>query len=567
MKTVLYLLREYWKNAKGHRADALLVAFLFIVSLAIWTFEPMLFGKIINTLQYNSGKDAMDRIVFLTVVWAGMYVAFNLLFRTGEYLATALAYKVKAGFISRSYRRLARLSLAWHAEHHSGESINRVNKASETIYQLVGWQWQYFDVSVRVIGSFVALSIIDRNVAMLAAVVATAFFVLSSFMDRIIQRHMDRINRIQNRISAVLFDFIGNMHSIIILRLGARTAKDVEARVEEARRPTVLVWGLLSQGKWLFISLSFMLMEVGVIFYFIRSSLSYGGSVDLGSLSAIFLYLEKIGGSFYQLADIYQNLMQHRANLENARVIEEADDLVPPEGRGFKWKKIELKGIRFSHGERKAAVLAGVDLEFKRGDKIALMGESGAGKSTLMLLLRGLAREDGGDVLIDGKREKRGLGSLAPITTLMLQDPEVFEQTIRYNITMGLDYSEADIERALALSRFDQVLHKLPLGLETDIRERGVNLSGGERQRLVLARNILAACGSDIILMDESTSSVDGPNENLIYDGILMEFKDKTIIASVHKPAVAEKFKRIVRIESGRSSAERSKPKGKPPQR
>jgi ABC-type multidrug transport system fused ATPase/permease subunit len=508
----------------------------------------------------------MDKIIVLTLIWAGMHVAFNLVFRTGQYLAASLAYKVKAGFISRCYNRLARLSLKWHAEHHSGDSINRVNKASESLSQLVGGQWQYFEVLIRVAGSFAALCFIDRNVAMLAAGVAAAFFLLSSFIDRKIQRHMDRINDIQNRISAVLFDFIGNMRSIIILRLGTRTARDVEARVEEARRPTVLAWGLLSEAKWMTISFAFMSLQVGVIFYFIRSSLA-GGSVNLGSLSAIFLYLQNIGDSLFRMADIYQNLMQHRANLENARVIEEADDLIPPESRGFKWKKIELKGIRFSHGERKAAVLAGVDLEFKRGDKIALMGESGAGKSTLMLLLRGLAREDGGEVFIDGRREKRGLGSLASITTLMLQDPEVFEQTIRYNITMGLDYSEADIAKALALSRFDQVLRKLPLGLETDIREKGVNLSGGERQRLVLARNILAARSSDIILMDESTSSVDAANEGLIYDGILSEFRDKTIIASVHKAGVAEKFKRVVRIENGRSSMERPKPKGKPPQR
>ncbi|MDR1009331.1 MAG: ABC transporter ATP-binding protein/permease [Rickettsiales bacterium] len=551
MKTVWYLLKAYWSNAKGHRTAMFATAFFFTASLAIWSFEPMLFGKIINTLQHGSGDGTMAAITRLAIVWAGMYVAFNILFRAAEYMATSLAYKVKAGFIARNYRHLARLSLSWHTDHHSGESINRVNKAADTLYQLFGWQWQYFDVSMRVVGSFTALFFLNSNVALLALGVAVSFFILSSFIDRKIQRQMDRINLIQNKISAVLYDFISNMRSIIILRLGHKTARDLDAKVEEGRRPSVFVFGVLAQSKWLFISLTFVLLEVGIIFYYIRSSLAGGGSVNLGELSAIFLYLEKIGQSFYQLADIYYNLMQHKANLENAREIEAASDSIPPEGRAFPWKKIEVRGLRFSHPNRAEEVLSGIDFSFKRGEKIALMGESGAGKSTLMLLLRGLLPEASGEVLVDGKRLKKGFGALAPITTLMLQDPEVFEQTIRYNITMGLSYPESAIEEALRLSRFDQVLKKLPDGLETDIREKGVNLSGGERQRLALARNILAAAGSDIILMDESTSSVDFANENLIYDGILAAFKDKTIIASIHKQVLVEKFERVVRIEKG----------------
>jgi ABC-type multidrug transport system fused ATPase/permease subunit len=116
---------------------------------------------------------------------------------------------------------------------------------------------------------------------------------------------------------------------------------------------------------------------------------------------------------------------------------------------------------------------------------------------------------------------------------------------------MGLDYTEAEVKGALRISRFDEVLKKLPEGLKTDIREKGVNLSGGERQRLALARNILAAKDSEIVLMDEITSSVDVKNEALIYDALLREFKDKTIIAAVHKPAMAAKFQRIVRVKNG----------------
>ena len=95
------------------------------------------------------------------------------------------------------------------------------------------------------------------------------------------------------------------------------------------------------------------------------------------------------------------------------------------------------------------------------------------------------------------------------------------------------------------------MLEKLPSGLQTDIREKGVNLSGGERQRLALARNILAAIDSDIILMDEPTSSVDMENEQEIYRGLFEFFKDKTIISSVHKLYLLSFFDTVIHIEKG----------------
>lgn len=108
------------------------------------------------------------------------------------------------------------------------------------------------------------------------------------------------------------------------------------------------------------------------------------------------------------------------------------------------------------------------------------------------------------------------------------------------------------------IAKFDKVLAKLPDGLATDIREKGVNLSGGERQRLALARNILAAMNSDIILMDEPTSSVDVANEVAIYNNILALFKNKTVISSIHKPYLVKHFNRIITLNNGKIEEETS---------
>lgn len=163
-----------------------------------------------------------------------------------------------------------------------------------------------------------------------------------------------------------------------------------------------------------------------------------------------------------------------------------------------------------------------------------MIWESGSGKSTMASLLKWLYRADSGNLEIDGKNIKN-LHTLSNITTLIPQDPEIFENTLLYNITFGIETDMINVEHAVKLARFDSVLGRLPRGLETNIKEKWINLSGGEKQRLALARGLFMGRNRDIIIMDEPTSSVDPVNEIAIYKNIFAEFPDKCIISALHK--------------------------------
>jgi ABC-type bacteriocin/lantibiotic exporter with double-glycine peptidase domain len=159
-------------------------------------------------------------------------------------------------------------------------------------------------------------------------------------------------------------------------------------------------------------------------------------------------------------------------------------------------------------------------LTLKEEKRIALIGHSGSGKSTLLSVLRGLYHAQPGlSIRIDGV--------IYPVETLyekvtqFPQEPEIFENTIAYNVTMGLPATDAEIMYACEIANFNDVVDQLPHGLQTDIKEKGVNLSGGQKQRLALARGILAAKDSEIILLDEPTSSVDSKTEAIIYQKTL----------------------------------------------
>ena len=136
--------------------------------------------------------------------------------------------------------------------------------------------------------------------------------------------------------------------------------------------------------------------------------------------------------------------------------------------------------------------------------------------------------------------------------TLIPQEPEIFNNSFRYNITMNLPASEEELNKIILISQLKAVIEKLPNGLDTSVMEKGVSLSGGEKQRLALARGLLAAKKSEIILMDEPTSSVDSLNEIKIHEQVFEEFKNKTIISSIHRLHLLDKFDYIYLFSHGK---------------
>ena len=121
---------------------------------------------------------------------------------------------------------------------------------------------------------------------------------------------------------------------------------------------------------------------------------------------------------------------------------------------------------------------------------------------------------------------------------------------------MDISTKKEELDKAIDLAKFRKVLNRLENGLDTNVLEKGVSLSGGEKQRLAFARGILAAKSSDIVLMDEPTSSVDSLNETKIYESVFKVFKTKTIISAIHKLNLLTKFDYIYLFENGKIIAE-----------
>ncbi|MDA7832414.1 ABC transporter ATP-binding protein/permease [Candidatus Pelagibacter sp.] len=217
---------------------------------------------------------------------------------------------------------------------------------------------------------------------------------------------------------------------------------------------------------------------------------------------------------------------------------------------------IEFKNVSFKYDtedkETAKPILNSVSLKILGGKMTSIVGHSGAGKSTILNLIPRFYDINSGDIVIDSQSVyKSTISSLRKNISLVSQDTTLFDDTIRNNIAYAnLEASQKEIEEAARYSFADEFIEKLPNKYETIIGENGTRLSGGEKQRLSIARAILKK--SQIILLDEATSSLDAETENKIQDAINFLTKDKTTIVIAHRLSTILNSDKIYVIDAGK---------------
>ena len=214
---------------------------------------------------------------------------------------------------------------------------------------------------------------------------------------------------------------------------------------------------------------------------------------------------------------------------------------------------VEFKDTFFKYEEeRESNVLNSVNIKMLGGKMTSIVGHSGAGKSTILSLIPRFYDAISGDILIDNQSIYNcSLSSLRKNISLVSQDTTLFDDTIRNNIAYAnLDASQKEIEAAAKNSFASEFIEKLPNKYETIIGENGTRLSGGEKQRLSIARAMLKK--SQIILLDEATSSLDAETESKIQKAITFLTKGKTTIVIAHRLSTILNSDKIYVINKGK---------------
>jgi ABC-type multidrug transport system fused ATPase/permease subunit len=191
----------------------------------------------------------------------------------------------------------------------------------------------------------------------------------------------------------------------------------------------------------------------------------------------------------------------------------------------------QLENVEYSYGDKK--IFSEINYSFNLGNKYAVVGASGSGKSTLLNILNGKLPDYAGSVTLSNKELKHLEGRELRNQILYIdQVPYLFEGTIRYNITLGENFTDEQLLKAIQDSDLEDLIHSLPDGLDTSVGEAGRSFSGGQRQRIALARGLVR--GKTCILIDEGTSSLDETSALKIEESLINNPKLTVIMITHH---------------------------------
>lgn len=210
--------------------------------------------------------------------------------------------------------------------------------------------------------------------------------------------------------------------------------------------------------------------------------------------------------------------------------------------------QIELKNVSFKYSKFSDDILSDISLTIRPNEKVAIVGPSGSGKSTLLHVISGLNKITSGTIKYDNQDiNNLNIQELRKHLGIVLQNHNVFNGTIKENITMERGYSDDDVFRTISLTGLNDFIAELPIGLNTHISEDGNNLSGGQSQKLSLARTIIA--NPKVLLLDEPTSSLDNISEIKIMNNLFN--MEATVVVVAHRLSTIGNFDKIIVLNHG----------------
>lgn len=553
---LIYLFRKMWQYADGNRRNVVLYVTLSVFANLLMALEPVIVGIFLNTLQLEGvRRESLPHLFFLLGLLPILEVGFWAMHGTSRITENRNAFFVRTNYKNYLLRGAMVLPMEWHTDHHSGDTIDKIGKGTEALFNFSERTFEIIQAVIILVTAFGVMFFFYPLAGGVALVISVFTFYILSLFDKKLVPGYRGVNRMENTISAKIFDALSNVTTIIILRIEPLVLKSIDTFIQKPFQQYNKNIKL-NEWKWFSASIFGRLTVIIVVGLYLFSHLA-AGAILVGTIYILYGYANQIRDTFFKFAYLYNDIVRYRASVNNTEELsKDFRETVSMKEKRLpkKWSTLSIDGLSFSyHAEDGADLhLEKVSLKMRKGERIALIGESGGGKSTFLRIMRDLYHPAIIQFAIDGREILEGFAAISDSISLIPQDPEIFATTIRDNITFGVEYTDEHIKAFTDMARFTQVIERLPKGLESSIVEKGVNLSGGEKQRLALARGLLASVNKDIVLLDEPTSSVDFQNELEIYKNIFSSFQRKTLISSIHRLHLLPLFDTVYFFEDGK---------------
>ena len=560
--------RRIKKLGKYLTKDKKTIYLILIVLLPVsfsGAIQPLLVGQAITILKNETTDVWLSKTFFGQSINAIILTLFiTVLFRLvlqgyQTYNIQAVGQRLTARIRRELFDHSISLSLKYHDKMPVGKLLTRLTNDVDALAEVFG------SGAVGVIADFVSLIVIsltmlsiDRGLAILLLLtqIPVSYFIIW------LQKRYRRANyQVREELSQLNSDFQENLQGLEVVQMFRREAFNSKkfsktgVAYKKAVNGTIFYDSSISAFiEWISLAAVSLVLAVGG--YLVTS-----GNIGLGTLTTFILYSQRLFEPLRQLAERFTQIQGGLTAVEriNELLDEEIQIKDSTSAKHFlenaknvnkKFRgKIEFKNVNFFYNEGEH-IIKNLSFKINPGEHVAFVGPTGSGKTTIIRLLCRLYEPQSGQILIDDIDIKDiPIATLRNMLGVVLQDTFIFSGNVADNLKLNSNLDNLELENLCYELGLDNLLKKLPEGLNTSLRERGGNLSSGERQLLSVAR--VAIRNPVVLIMDEATAFMDPSTEATLQKDLERILSKRTALVIAHRLATIESSDKILVLKGG----------------
>ena len=542
------------KMATCHKWNLILAYLCMLGATTSFLITPKFIGKAVDKISssYNEGIIPTSLIIetIIAIVLLMSIRGFLSFWQTslGENLSHKIAYSLRNMF----FNKVQTISFDFHDRWHTGELISRAISDIENVRMSINMglmRAPYF------LAMFIIVSILLINLHWLLGIISIAFMPIISLNSINVRLKMRRLlHKIQKTTAELSTISQENFSGAKVVRSFASSKYEqskFDSKNQEIFYQTVDAEKLRAKNAT-FMRFAFT-VSIGIVLL-IGGRLVINEELTWGELTQFIIYMQILSMPVSMAAWLVNAYARAVSSGERLFEILDSKSKLKETSNTLKINKsnghILFKDVSFGYDENNL-VLKNLNLEIKTGEKIAIIGTPGSGKTTIANLIPRFYDVTGGKILLDNIDIKQiNLNSLRRNIGLIQQDIFLFATTIKENISYGKeDATMEEVIQAAKTAQIHNYIQTLDKGYDTILGERGTDLSGGQRQRLGIARAVIL--NPSILIMDDTTSSVDTETETLINQSLESIMKNRTTLIISNRISTVQKANKIFVLEQG----------------
>ncbi|WP_256382772.1 ABC transporter ATP-binding protein [Photobacterium toruni] len=555
------------QQAKSHKPRLIVANIIAVIATLISVPIPLLMPLMVDeVLLHKSGEGITYLNALLPSVWhnATGYIilvlvlvvlmrtfsqALNILqSRQFTLVSKDITYNLRQHLLDK----LGRISMRQYEERGSGGISSHLITDVETIDKFVGDTLSRFIIGLlTVIGTAAVLLWLDWKLGLFILIINPIVVYASKLMGSRVKNLKSKENKSYEVFQHRLIEVLDGLYQLRASNRERDFLDQLKGNASDIRHSAdKYAWQSEAAGR-----ISFLLFLIGFeIFRAAAMLMVLFSNLTIGEMLAVFSYLWFMLGPIQELLGIQFAWYGASAAMQRLNSLLSLEEETRPPATVYPFNDdqtiaIKIRDLHFSYDNDKE-ILCGLNLDIPAGKRVALVGASGGGKSTLIQLLLGIYQKSSGDILInDHPIEAVSYEALREKMAVVLQQPVLFNETLRHNLTLGACFSDEKLWQALDIAQLADVTERLTHGLNTEIGRQGIRLSGGQRQRLAIARMVLT--NPEFVILDEATSALDTSTEAALHTALNGFLKNKTTLIVAHRLSAVKQADIIYVLEDG----------------